>query len=62
MVTIYINSTNAGHCIDLYTPNEDDSEQLKQARLLEVYYFTKWINEHWESLGEFKFMKNYPKL
>ena len=52
MISIYINCTNCAHCVDLNTPNDNDAPDLVEARNIELYYFTMWIEDHWAKLGK----------
>ncbi len=68
MISIYINCTDCGHCVDLHTSKADDPYELKEARKKEVYYFTKWINEYWWKRGDkfvvspkMEYLEEYPE-
>ena len=32
---------NCGHCVELYTPSDDDAAELKETRTM----ITNWVNE-----------------
>lgn len=42
----YVKGNNCGHCLDLGTPNDDDSEELKQSRQNFESYMKKWIDSY----------------
>mmetsp|Transcript_15867 Transcript_15867/g.29059 ORF Transcript_15867/g.29059 Transcript_15867/m.29059 type:complete len:449 (-) Transcript_15867:27-1373(-) len=42
--SILINCQNCGHCVDLYTPTDQDSSQLNYARSMIITYIQKWLS------------------
>ncbi|CAD8093627.1 unnamed protein product [Paramecium primaurelia] len=42
-----VNCDNSGHCVELYTPKEEDCEQLKQVRQDIIAQFRKWIYDYY---------------
>ncbi|CAD8104352.1 unnamed protein product [Paramecium primaurelia] len=47
MNVYHINCTDAGHCVELYTPTDQDCDQLKQARIEISQIFGNWIRDHY---------------
>lgn len=45
-----IQCDNCAHCVELYTPSEKDSKNLKFARTMIVGLFDKWIGDHWRQI------------
>ncbi|CAD8215475.1 unnamed protein product [Paramecium octaurelia] len=48
--TYEINCDNSGHCVELYTPKDEDCDQLKQVRQEIIQQFRKWIQDHYASI------------
>ena len=50
MKAILMGCEQCAHCVELYTPNEKDSDELKEARLEIECNFARWIGEHYAQL------------
>ena len=51
MKAILMSCEQCAHCVELYTPSESDSDELKQGRLEIEAHFAKWIGDHYEKLN-----------
>lgn len=47
MKAILLQCEQCAHCVELYTPRDSDSNELKQARLKIERSFGKWIHDHY---------------
>ena len=50
MKAILLECEQCAHCVELYTPSEKDSRELKLARLEIEAYFAKWLREYYSKL------------
>jgi len=51
MKAILLECENCAHCVELYTPNEKDSFELKQARLEIELSFARWLEEYYSNIN-----------
>jgi len=50
LIVYELDCNNCAHCVELYTPKEEDAPVLKKARKEITHYFDRWIFKHWKSL------------
>lgn len=53
MKAFLLECEDCGHCVELYTPSENDSDELKMVRIEIERLFEQWIDEHWAKIKGF---------
>jgi hypothetical protein len=57
LVARVIDCEDCAHCVDLYTPEFGDADNLKKARDEQYLTISEWINDYWMSLSRYNLEK-----
>jgi hypothetical protein len=57
LIARVVDCDNSAHCVDMYTPRDDDCEDLRKIRYEQLLYLQEWIDEYWRDWRKEKMEK-----